>query len=126
MDSKHLSSQYFELPPETSAGNGMLEIGAGIYLKRPAQGIDAWKVKSICATIDLISENIQCDEQETDLYVFEKGRFSAGFTHYYQDNLPLFHGMCIVFYRYDEVVENYNVVKERHVNAGFLRFVETY
>jgi hypothetical protein len=125
LDSRYLSTQYFELPVETHVGNGELGIAAGITFKRKPHGIDAWKLISVAASVDLVTKQETNDVQKSDLYELEKGSFGVGFNHTYDEDRLLFHGMCIVFYKYDAVIDDYRELKRRErVNAGFLRYVQ--
>jgi hypothetical protein len=123
LDRNSLSSLYFELPLATETANGQLDIYAGIRLGKKPTGIDAWKVLSVGAGIDLANGKRVTDLKESDIYEFEKGSFGLGFRHYYDEAHLLFHGMCVVFYRYDAGIDEYVPLKTEHVNAGFIRFL---
>jgi hypothetical protein len=122
-DKQCLSSKFFELPVETNCRKGNLEVTAGISLGSKPRGASAWKLYSIAATIDFRGKTVKADEQESDLYEFEKGDFAESFTHYYTEQGVLFHGMCIAWYAYDAKIDDYVPLKQDHVNAGFVRYV---
>jgi hypothetical protein len=124
LDSKSLSSRYFELPVNTEIHNGELDVYAGITLGKKPEGVDAWKLVSVAAGIDFVKNNMDTDLKASDVFVYGKGSYGVGFHHYYNEGMNLFHGMCIVFYEYDPVIDDYRPLKADHVNAGFIRYVE--
>lgn len=124
LDSKSLSSRYFELPVDIDVNNGELSAYAGITLGKKPEGVDAWKLVSIAAGINFSKNNMDSDLKASDIFIYEKGSYGVGFHHFYEENLLLFHGMCIIFYRYDPVIDDYKPLKTEHVNAGFIRYVE--
>jgi hypothetical protein len=123
-DSKSLSRKYFELPVETTVSSGMIEVTAGISLTSRPRGADAWQLISLAVTIDFKTDKTKTDLQQSDLYEFEKGDFAESFSHYYPAHGELFHGMLIAWYAYDAAKDEYAPLKQEHVNAGFIRYIE--
>lgn len=53
----------------------------------------------------------------------DKGSYGFGFPHEYDEDALVFHGLCIEWYRHDNVVNDYRLLAAPHVNAGFIRYV---
>jgi hypothetical protein len=124
LDSTWPSKRYFTLPVHIEAGDGCTEVTAGIHLNRKPKQADAWKVVSVTAMIDLITNKIKKDIQESELFACEKGAFGLQFTHYHEADALLFYGLCIVFYRYDATTGTYKQLKGGEAKPGFIRYVE--
>lgn len=124
LDSTRPSKQYFTLPVNIEAGNGCIEIAAGISLNRIPKQASAWKVVSVAAVIDPLTDKVKEYVQESELFACEKGTFGLGFTHYYEEHALLFYGMCIVFYRYDATTNTCIELGKREGSAGFIRYVQ--
>jgi hypothetical protein len=118
-----LSRLYFDLPIETRVEHGCLEVTAGVSLQKRPFRSDAWQLHSVAMRIDIITEKTVIDEKKSDIYEFEKGRFAESFTHEIPGDDILFHGMKIVWYRYDASIDDYIALKNEGVNAGFIRYV---
>ncbi len=124
LDASSVSSRYFELPVSLEPAHGELDVYAGIKMTKTPRDADGWKLISVAASIDLAKKKILPDIQESDIYEIEKGQIGIGFHHKYKEDLLLFHGMGIVFYRYDATILEYVPLKEAHVNAGYVKYVK--
>lgn len=123
-DQWSLSSQYFELPVEAKVMDGCLDVTTGLSLRNKPQNADSWKVISIAVTVDFVKKVVRVDKKETDVYEYEKGDFADSFTHYIPNEGVLFHGLAIAWHKYDETIRMYRPLKEEHVNAAFIRFID--
>ena len=125
LDGSNLSRQYFSKQLITIAKNGSLEVTSAISLRTKPLGMCKWRVVSISAGINFRKHgSYDCNMQESELLDFENGDYALSFTHYYDTQLMLFHGIAIVFYEYDAVNDRYLPSKQQGVNSGFLRFVQ--
>lgn len=123
LDQDCLASKIFDLPVETKTGANEMDIFSGITISRKPAGAVAWKLVSVAACIDFTDKSFSIDKKDSDLFLIEKGDFGIGFRHLINPENFVFHGMCIVYYGYDPIINDYTVLKGEHVNAGFLRFV---
>jgi hypothetical protein len=123
LDSKNLAGQYFELPVETTATDSGVDIVAGVRFAKMKKGVAAWRIRSVAVSIDLLTEKAQVNEQDSDLYELEKGSFAEAFHHELTHDGQLFHGIGILFYAYDPAIDDYVVIEQDHVHAGFIRYL---
>ena len=82
LDSGCLSSQYFELPVPTVLKDKSVEVIAALRFSKRPPNVDAWKVKSVAVSLDLIAGTIESQVIESGLNDVATGRFAEAFTHH--------------------------------------------
>lgn len=124
LNERNLSKQFFTKPVVTKAENGCLEVTLGITLNKKPPRVYKWHVLSTVACIDFKNENAcTCDSKSSELHELTPGEYAMSFTHYFDENKLLFHGLGILFFEYDAVNDRDIVTRQRGVNSGFLRYV---
>lgn len=123
LNSKSPSKQYFKFPMDITMAKGCLEVLTGIFFKNKLQAADAWQVRSMAVSIDLVNDTLKRDIQQSDIHELKKGEYALGFTHYPDEQMLTFYGICIVFYNYDIVTDEYQVRKDIKINSGFIRYI---
>jgi hypothetical protein len=124
LNSYSLSKQFVEFPIEITMVKECLEVTMGLAFKTKFHDVDAWRVRSVALSLDLVNETMKRDVQESNIHELSKGNFALGFTHHTDEQMLTFYGMSVVFYRYDVVTDEYTPRKDKTMNSGFIRYVE--
>lgn len=118
------SSGCFLFPVNTEMAGGLLEVTFGVALNYVPKQAAAWRLTSVKVTADFLAGTWSRDVKHSSMHEVLKGdAFAFGFTHDYEEDRLIFHGLCIEWYTRDKIINEYKLVTSPHVNAGFIRYV---